>query len=129
MNIRPYNNSDYAKVGSWWVVQTGEVPSYDVYNEKWSWIAENEHGLIACASLILTNSPEVAHFDGIIGNPEAANRKEYVQMFLNELENKAKEAGYKKIYTMAENNKMKKYYQDKKFNVIKDGLCLLGKDL
>lgn len=124
MNIRPYKPEDYEKVGSWWAVTTGEIIPLNLYGPKWSYVAEEEGQPVACVSLLLTNSPEFAYFNALVGNPQSDNRAEAVELLINTLEDEAKILGFKRVFLFAENDKMINYYQAKEFKKVKSLTCL-----
>jgi N-acetylglutamate synthase-like GNAT family acetyltransferase len=128
MNIRPYKNEDYEKVGSWWAVTTGEIISPSLYSKDWSYVVEKDNKPVACVSLFLTNCPEVSYFNALVGDPSSDYRAEAVEVLLNELEDEARVLGFKNVVLFAENDKMVNYYEAKNFKKIKV-LTYLRKEL
>jgi N-acetylglutamate synthase-like GNAT family acetyltransferase len=124
VQIRPYKPEDYEKVGSWWAVTTGEIILPTLYNSKWSYVVELDNAPVACVSLLLTNSPEFAYLNALVGDPQCDHRAEAVELLMNTLEEEAKILGFKRILLFAENDKLINYYQAKNFKKTKNLTCL-----
>ena len=124
MKIRPYKNEDFEKVGSWWAISTGELISTSLYGPKWTYVAESNNKPVACVSLLLTNSPEFAYLNALVGDPQSDDRAEAVDVLLNTVEEEAKILGFKRVILFAENDKMINYYNAKNFKKIKELTCL-----
>lgn len=111
--IRPYTESDYPRILSWWKASGEDAPFEDQIPFESSWVVEHEGAPVLCCSLILTNVARFAWINNLIASPSADRqvRKEAMKLGLEYVRDFAKSLGYRNLFCMTHRDKLSLYYE------------------
>lgn len=125
--IRPYLDSDYDLICSWWNKQGEPSPSKSMVPIDSTFILEIEGQSVLSGSLFKTNTG-MALLENFIGNPDfKKQRKAYSKQLIDYLTNYAKQQGFERVVAITYSSKLAKYYaNDFKLKVtFENVICLV----
>jgi len=123
MEIKPYNRLDYWELCSWWAGHGWMAPDQDMLPE---------HGFIInniCAGFLYKTDSKIAWLEFIISNPrsEKLERNKALDLLIEQLYSRAKELGFKAIFTSATHKGLIERYKDHGFVVTDTSMTNLVK--
>lgn len=116
-NIRPYKNSDYEAICSWWKAADELPPTLDMLPLETTFIMEIDGQAALCLAVYFTNTKELCYLSSFCGNPEfkGEKRKEAAQKLMDAVCGFAGAFGYKNVLCFAYKDKVKKRYEEMGF--------------
>lgn len=113
MKIRPYKNSDYEMISSWWTAYNEPAPIRGAMIENGTFILEFKNVPALCLTTLLTQSFEVAYVAGFVKNPlfKEIPLEPEGQHLWNHCFSYAKDKGYKRVLCFSVVDKLTKKYE------------------
>lgn len=130
--IRQYKNSDYELIASWWKLKQDKTISTDYYSEDCSFIYEIDNVPLVTASLyMMKNSSIACLIENVISNPQykKEDQKEHINKFIQFLEDKARNNGFKSLIMLCHEDKLKQRWSSIGYIHLMDNLTVLAKSL
>lgn len=130
-NIKPYKNSDFEQIVSWWNFYKECPPIEGMMIEDGTFILELNNTPAICVTVFLTQSKEICYFEGLIKNPmfKDNNLNEYVKLLVDHCSDYCKNKGYKRVVAFSSNSKLTNKYESFGFNRTLQNLTGLMREL
>ena len=122
--IRPYKQSDWETVLSWWKA-SGEMPPFEnMMPLASSFVAEIDGKPALAVAIYLTNTKAAAYVENFIGNPDmkGSDRRQAARELSDHLAKFAKERGYQCLFCMSEKDVLHKRYFELGFHPTLSGV-------
>lgn len=131
ITIRPYRNEDFAEIQSWWAAAGEVAPLPGMMPEESSFIAEIDGVPALAVAIYLTNTPELAYIENLIGNPilKGPDRQQAMKFLVGHFCQFAKSHGHKRLLCMTEKDKLVSRYSELGFSPTLGGVTTLVRSL
>lgn len=128
MTIRPYRNSEYALVRSWWESANEPPPSPGMMVEDGTFILERDGHPVLSLTVLLTQS-NIAYFEGYVSSPNHPHLKSDGQRLWDHGYQYAKDHGCEYVFLYPEKEKLVKRYQELGVKPVLTGLTAMIRSL
>ena len=126
--IRPYKNSDYEMICSWWAMRYEYPPLQGMMIEDGTFIYEIK-GKPAMSLTVYKTQSNIGYLEGYISNPEIETKKEYGQELWDHCFQWAKENGVKHLVCYTNQERLVERYTQLGMSPTINRLTALSKDL
>lgn len=108
--IRPYIDSDYDLLCSWWYKHGEPSPTRSMVPSDSTFVLEIDSKPVLAGSVFKTNTG-MALLENFIGNPDfKKQRKAYSKQLIDHMTNYAKQEGFERVVAITYSPKLAKYY-------------------
>lgn len=110
--IRSFKNDEFSTIANWWTLQNECPPLEGMMVEDGTFVLELNNIPILSATVFLTQSKEMAYFEGFIKNPTVKkfNLETYGKMLWQHCCEWASARGYKRLIVYCNVNKIVEKY-------------------
>ena len=131
MQIRPYQDSDFELLTSWWTAADVAPPPRGAIPIESTWVVIRDHEPIVSACLLLTNIKAFAYIENLISNPaaHAEDRHQAVELMVRYIENHARRLGYGALACYGRHDQLVRRYQGLGYQPAERNLTALVKGL
>lgn len=114
MNIRLYKKSDLNTILIWCLDHKECLPYPEMLTTDSTFVLEKDNKPLACLTVYLTNSKEVAYLENLVRDPEfkGQEKDEAIKMLFNHVENFTKEQGFKRVVAFVHRPLLKNRFKE-----------------
>lgn len=111
--IRPYKHSDFKMICGWWLANNERSPIEGTMIENGSFILELDNIPAMILTILLTQSKELAFFEGFVKNPEFKEKslESYGKKLWDHCLAYGKNLGYKRVIAISDKEKLFSKYE------------------
>jgi hypothetical protein len=129
-NIRPYKESDFETIHSWWIAAGECPPARGMMISNGTFVLEVDGVPALTQTVLLTQSKELCYLEGIAKNPEFKESLEsLIPPLWETVFQYAKDRGYKNILGYCKVEKLKNKYQKLGLVKVMDNLSAFTREL
>lgn len=131
VNIRPFRNTDFEMICSWWEFYGAVPPIAGMMCEDGTFILELGTEPVMTLSVLLTQSKEISYFEGYCAKPGLSkeNSNDCGNILWDHCYKYLRDKGYKRVIIFTDKDSLARRYMDLGMTKAVGGLTSLAREL